>query len=137
MRARTERGFLDTRTLLVAGILLVGVSGAFSLAKPPAPPYSRATNPGERRLVLFYTAEVHGTVEPCGCTSDPLGDVSRLATVVADARRSNAGVALVDAGGLLYPDGAISAKERPSADLRADFLASTFERMGLSAAALG
>lgn len=85
----------------------------------------------DRRLILFYSAEVHGTVEPCGCTSDPLGDISRLATVMADARRSGAGVGLVDAGGLLYPEGSLSAKERPSAELRAGFLARQMEQLGL------
>ena len=105
----------------------LGTAAAFA-AKPPA---------GERRLALFYTAEVHGTVEPCGCTSDPLGDISRLATVMADAKRAGAGVALVDAGGLGYPEGAISAKERPSADLRADFLGREMERLGLIGAGLG
>jgi len=88
-------------------------------------------------LVLFYTAEVHGTLEPCGCTSDPLGDISRLASVMADARRSGASVGLVDAGGLLYPEGSISAKERPSADLRAAFLAREMEHLGLIGAGLG
>ena len=91
----------------------------------------------ERRLVLFYTAEVHGTVEPCGCTSDPLGDISLLASVMADARRSGASVGLVDAGGLLYPEGGISAKERPSADLRAAFLAREMEHLGLLGAGVG
>jgi len=85
----------------------------------------------DRRVVLFYSAEVHGTVEPCGCTSDPLGDISRLATVMADARRTGAGVGLVDAGGLLYPEGSLSAKERPSAELRAGFLAREMEHLGL------
>jgi len=87
--------------------------------------------PSDRRLILFYTAEVHGTVEPCGCTSDPLGDISRLAGVMADAKRSGASVALVDAGGLLYPEGGLSAKERPSAELRAGFLAKEMEKLGL------
>jgi hypothetical protein len=96
-----------------------------------------ATAQRDRRVTLFYTAEVHGAVEPCGCTSDPLGDVSRLAALVADARRTGASVALVDAGGLLYPDGAVSAKERQAADLRAEFLAVEYERIGLLGAALG
>jgi hypothetical protein len=92
-----------------------------------------------RRMVLFYTAEVHGTVEPCGCTSDPLGDVSRLAALMADARREvgSAGVALVDAGGLLYPEGGISIREQPSADVRAEFMASEFLRLGLIGAGIG
>ena len=26
---------------------------------------------GAKHLTLFYTGEIHGTLEPCGCTSDP------------------------------------------------------------------
>ena len=126
------------RTVVLAGVLLVAGSPPAATAKPTGTTGGlRSTRSDERRLILFYTAEVHGTVEPCGCTSDPLGDLSRLAAVVAEARRSAAGVALVDAGGLLYPDGTISAKERPSADLRADFLAAEFAKIGLLGAALG
>lgn len=134
-----------------------------SLEKGPAG--GPTSPPGERRATLFYTAEVHGAVEPCGCTSDPLGDISRLSALVAEARkeerrgdggnsRSKAGAkgesmsdanstlkrgpraALLDAGGLLYPEGKISPKERPSADLRAEFLAAEFGRIGLLGAAL-
>ncbi len=76
-------------------------------------------------------------MEPCGCTSDPLGDVSRLAALITDARKGGGGVALVDAGGLLYPEGSISRRERASADLRAEFLAAQFQRIGLLGAALG
>ncbi|HEY4183839.1 MAG TPA: hypothetical protein VGP07_02170, partial [Polyangia bacterium] len=118
--------------LLAATLALVG-----ALAGAGRPVGAAGKNPGERHLVLFYTAEVHGTVEPCGCTSDPLGDISRLAPLIADARRTGAGVALLDAGGLLYPEGSISTKERASADLRADFLAHEFDRLGMIGAALG
>ncbi|MEO5770159.1 MAG: multiheme c-type cytochrome [Polyangia bacterium] len=79
-------------------------------------------------------------MEPCGCTSDPLGDISRLAALVEDTRKSTGdlgGVALLDAGGLLYPEGGLSPRERPSADLRAEFLAAQFERIGLLGSALG
>jgi len=115
-----------------AGVLPLLLIGALAGAGRPA-----SATPAERRLILFYTAEVHGTVEPCGCTSDPLGDISRLAGLMADARRSGAGVGLVDAGGLLYPEGSVSAKERPSADLRAAFLAREMEHLGLVGAGLG
>jgi len=117
----------------IAGLALAPGRGGLG----PAAAFAAKPAAGERRLTLFYTAEVHGTVEPCGCTSDPLGDISRLATVMADAKRAGGGVALVDAGGLGYPEGAISAKERPSADLRADFLGRELERLGLIGAGLG
>ena len=53
----------------------------------------RAAAAGERRLTIFYTAEVHGTPEPCGCTSDPLGDVARYAALVRTAARRRPGAA--------------------------------------------
>lgn len=123
--------------VLAAAVLLVsppachGTASGAPAGKAPAPAA------GARRLVLFYTAEVHGAVEPCGCTSDPLGDISRLAALIGDARRTGAGVALIDAGGLLYPEGKLAAREQPSADVRARFLATQFERLGLLGAALG
>ncbi|HEX2657127.1 MAG TPA: multiheme c-type cytochrome [Polyangia bacterium] len=120
-------------SLLGAALICACLFAASSQAAPGA----GAKPSAERRVALFYTAEVHGTVEPCGCTSDPLGDVSRLAGVLADARRAGTSVALVDAGGLLYPEGSLSAKERPSADLRADFLAGVFDHLGLIGAGLG
>jgi len=125
-------------TALGAAAVMAGwasAPGRSSLGLPAA--FAAKAPAGERRLTIFYTAEVHGTVEPCGCTSDPLGDISRLATVMAEARRAGGGVALVDAGGLGYPEGAISTKERPSADLRADFLGHELERLGLIGAGLG
>ena len=119
---------------LILGGLAPATLGSAAHAAPTAAARPAST---ERRLSLFYTAEVHGTVEPCGCTSDPLGDISRFAGVLADARRGGAAAALVDAGGLLYPEGSISTKERPSADLRADFLGTEFDRLGLLGAGLG
>jgi hypothetical protein len=116
--------------LAIVALLVLGASS------PTPVPAAAAIPPGARRLTLFYTAEVHGAVEPCGCTSDPLGDISRLAPLIADARRIG-GVALVDAGGLLYPEGLIAKKERPSADLRGEFLATQMGKLGLIGGGLG
>src|SRR5262245_10794987 len=69
------------------------------------------TAAAERRLTIFYTAEIHGVLEPCGCTSDPLGDVARYGTVVAEARHEPGGVLLVDAGAMSYPEGGLPARE--------------------------
>ena len=82
----------------------------------------------DRSLTIFYTAEVHGTLEPCGCTSDPLGDVARYAEVVRAATRSEA-VLMVDAGGLSFPETS-TPKEREANGLRARFLTRAMEGMG-------
>jgi Cytochrome c554 and c-prime len=89
---------------------------------------------GERHLTVFYTGGVHGTLEPCGCTSDPLGDVARYAALVRAAVRSGPTL-LVDGGGLSFPESA-SAKEKAANDLRAKFLGKTLQALGPFAAGL-
>ena len=92
----------------------------------------------ERRAVLFYTAETHGTLEPCGCTSDPLGDFARATALVrAAAGRNGREALLVDAGNFAYPPAATSEKKQAAADLRAEFLARELEKLPLGGSALG
>ena len=99
------------------------------------PSFVRAAGPPERRAVLFYTAETHGTLEPCGCTSDPLGDFARVTALVRDAVGHTA--LLVDAGSLTYPASAQSEKKQPAADLRAEFLAREIARLPFGGSAIG
>jgi hypothetical protein len=102
--------------LLTALVLPVIASDGFAAA------------PSERRVTVFYTAEVHGTLEPCGCTSDPLGDVARYAEVVRQAAKSGA-VLMVDAGGLSFPETS-TPKEKEANGLRARFLTRALGTMG-------
>src|SRR5688572_24326572 len=37
-------------------------------------------------FTVFALAEVRGQIEPCGCTTDPLGDLSRTARLIGDTR---------------------------------------------------
>jgi hypothetical protein len=87
----------------------------------------------ERRAVVFYTGEVHGVLEPCGCTSDPLGDFARVTALVRGAR----GALLVDAGNLIFPTGEIPKKRVPAAKLRADFLARELGRLPFGGSGVG
>ena len=72
---RTETSTL--RAGLLLGALLLGPGPGrppSALGAPPAAaPAARA-----REITLYALAEVHGTPEPCGCTSTPLGDVARV-----------------------------------------------------------
>jgi hypothetical protein len=70
--------------------------------------------------VLVATAELRGTTEPCGCNSDPLGDLARVVPLL------NGGL-LLDAGDLTYPVDAISPARRPQADLKAQAIASIYK----------
>ena len=92
---------------------------------------------GERRAVVFYTAETHGTLEPCGCTSDPLGDFARVTALVRSTAGRDHAALLVDAGNLIYPAVAPSEKQRPAADLRSAFIAQELARLPFGGGALG
>jgi hypothetical protein len=70
---------------------------------------------------IVATAEVKGTTEPCGCNSDPLGDVARVVKLAA-------GGLLVDAGGLLYDRETLTQAKQPQADAKANALASIYAR---------
>lgn len=70
-------------------------------------------------ITLVATAEVKGTPQPCGCTADPLGDVSRVATLAQ-------GALWVDAGSLLYNGEQLTAARRGQADATARTLAKIY-----------
>jgi hypothetical protein len=124
-RARRRGGpWLLPAAGLAAALVWVGLA----LAAPAVP--------AERRLTFFYTAEAHGTLEPCGCTSDPLGDIARYASAVRAARREAGDVLLVDAGGLSFPEGGAAPRERAGNELRAAFLAEELRKLGLAGAGL-
>src|ERR1043165_5028158 len=106
-------------------VLMTGVSVGVAGAAPP-----------ERRATIFYTGGIQGTLEPCGCTSDPLGDVARMTGVVRRARQEGP-VLLVDAGALSYPPPEVPARRREAADLRAGFLATELPKLPFAGSALG
>lgn len=53
--------------------------------------------------VLVVTAQLEGTLEPCGCSASLRGGIARLAALVEETRASHPHVALLDAGNTLYP----------------------------------
>ncbi len=93
-------------------------------------------SPRERQAVVFYTAQTQGTLEPCGCTSDPLGDIARVTALVRRTARGGAAL-LVDAGNLTYPAGEIPSRKQEAADLVAGFLAQELPRLPFGGSALG
>jgi hypothetical protein len=78
------------------------------------------SEPRERVVSVIATAEVKGTTEPCGCTSDPLGDVARTVKLAE-------GGLLVDAGRLLY-DSEVPAEKKAQADAKARALETIYAR---------
>ena len=114
--------------MLRGGLVLLLYMGACSGSSASAPPLTAVP----RTLTLIATAEINGTPEPCGCQSDPLGDVARVATLVKQADKAAAGhggALLVDAGGLRFGIAPLSATLRKQAELKADFLEKTWSEL--------
>jgi hypothetical protein len=103
-----------------------GGSGGATEKPAPAPTFT-----------LFALAEMRGQIGPCGCTSDPLGDISRTAKLVAEAR-ARGPVLVVDAGSLLYGQNPVPAHLDAQEELKADLLTSIYaEQLQVAAVGLG
>jgi hypothetical protein len=92
-------------------------------ATPPDDPV-----PARPTFTVFAVAEVRGQIGPCGCTSDPLGDISRTVQLVTQARAAGP-VLFVDAGSLLYSQAPIPPRLAVQEDLKADLLAETYQKV--------
>ncbi len=93
---------------------------------PVAHPLGGTSSRSERTAELFFTTGLLGTVEPCGCTTRPLGGIARLAARVG----AGPDRALVDAGQLLLPEEGIDGFTRPQHLLKASLIARVFRRLG-------
>jgi hypothetical protein len=94
-----------------------------------------AAPPRKPSFTVLAVAEVRGQVGPCGCTTDPLGDISRTAQLVTQARAAGP-VLYVDAGSLLYSRAPIPPALAAQEELKASLLAETYQRV-LKVDALG
>ncbi|HVV87104.1 MAG TPA: multiheme c-type cytochrome [Kofleriaceae bacterium] len=118
---------------------LLGILAAATLVASAAGCSGRGARPGaaatETRLTVFALGELRGQIEPCGCTTDPLGDLARTAELV-DQARAKGPVIVVDTGSLLYAEPVVADQARPQEDLKADLIA-TIYRDQLAVAAVG
>jgi len=118
---------------------LLAALGAAACSKSEVKPTSAATPgdpvPARPTFTVFAVAEMRGQIGPCGCTSDPLGDISRTVQLVAQARAAGP-VLFVDAGSLLYSRAPIPPQLEIQEELKANLLAETY-RTALKVDALG
>lgn len=91
--------------------------------------------PSRPTLTVFALAELRGQIGPCGCTSDPLGDISRTVQLVTQAR-SQGPVLVIDAGSTLYSDSPVPPHLAVQEELKADLIADIY-KSDLKVAALG
>jgi hypothetical protein len=83
------------------------------------------------------TTEIKGQIEPCGCTSDPLGDLARIAELLTQARTGGQ-VLFLDGGSFLYAELAPPDARRAQEQLKAELLAAAFQdHLGAAAVGLG
>jgi hypothetical protein len=125
---------MHARTAHFLAVFLSAIATALSSVTWAGAPIRTAS---ERRVVIFYTGETRGTLEPCGCTSDPLGDFARVTALVRKEIRAGNAVLMVDTGDLLFPEGTISPARQAAARLRATFLAEQMVKLPLGGIAIG
>ncbi len=77
-------------------------------------------------LTILFTGELKGQIEPCGCTTDPLGDLARTAQLLSNARASG-DVLYIDAGSTLYTHNPIPDDFGAQEDLKAKLLLNALE----------
>ena len=109
--------------------LLAALAAAAGCSKSEVKSSSATADPVPARptISVFAVAEVRGQIGPCGCTTDPLGDLSRTAQLVASARAAGP-VAFVDAGSLLYAHAPTPPQLATQEELKADLLAETYQK---------
>jgi len=108
-----------------------------ALAKKPAPTGTlrdRLAADDKYALVIFFSADVHGNLEVCGCPIHPLGGVARRMGYINAFRRRSPGAATlaVDAGYVFSDDlDAAGDRLRDDARLMNDWIVRANEQMPL------
>lgn len=88
----------------------------------------------------MVVTDLDGYLEPCGCTSRPLGGIDRLAHQLATLRREGTPTLFVAAGNLLFqgaPHGSDLERARDQERMRAETVREILDELELAAAAPG
>jgi hypothetical protein len=125
------------RRLVVVGLALAAACCSKSEVKGGGSGTTTATEKAAPAptFTLFALAEMRGQIGPCGCTSDPLGDISRTVKLVDEARAKGP-VLVVDAGSLLYGQNPVPPHLDAQEELKANLLTSIYDKQ-LQVAAVG
>jgi hypothetical protein len=93
----------------------------------------RTTRPaGASKAVLFVTAQLEGSIAPCGCSEAMRGGLSRTASVINGARGTGVPVFYVDSGDALFASGSITEDAVAQQERKARALSDGMKAMGLS-----
>lgn len=99
-RSVQRAAWLIPRILLVC-LGVFGLGGASCSTSSKTNHSKDPTPTADKTFSIFATTELRGTIEPCGCNSDPLGDLARTAQQIV-ALRAKHPVLHIDGGSLLY-----------------------------------
>ncbi|MFO0681759.1 MAG: multiheme c-type cytochrome [Sandaracinus sp.] len=144
-RSRMERRLLPPAALL-ALLVLTGSGGSCSdghhgtTPESAAVPEVQAADLGRAELRVVVLTDLKGYLEPCGCTSHPLGGLDRLAARLTAIRSDGAPTLVVAAGNLFFDEDRHGMDPELSATQerwRAETVADGLTQIGLAAAAPG
>lgn len=124
---------------VAALVLLTGSGGSCSeQRRDDTTPDPLALPPADLRLLII--TDLDGYLEPCGCTSRPLGGIDRMAARIAALRAEGVPTLLVTAGDLLFhgpPPGADVERAAEQETMRAEAMRDILGRLDVAAAAPG
>lgn len=128
-----KTGFNNWR--IIAALIIIGFSALCLVlwrSKEDVGLLKGIHKPTKDSLLVVITANFEGYIEPCGCTSDPLGGVSRFAFVVKKLESELAFKPLViDSGNLLFEEKERRKEDRCQDQAKIDVLLKTLQESGL------
>lgn len=129
----------------MAFLLVASATGACSSNSSSGSPSGSSSKPSNVQpatkpnpdLTIFLTAEMKGSTEPCGCTSDPLGDLARTSELIRKARAEGP-VLVFDGGSTLYTSAKVSEHARAQEAMKSKLIIKAFaEDLNVDAMGLG
>lgn len=129
-------------TIAFAGLAAIAALAIGIAACSPGAGTNHGSNgspppPGPISFTLFALAELRGQIEPCGCTTDPLGDLSRTVALVEQARAAGPTV-VFDAGSSLYDLSPVPPHRADQEKLKAALITNAYrDRLKVAAWGLG
>ncbi len=104
------------------GLATVGLMAVFAWGACSGKSTQRTSVPSQKSLTIFLTTEFKGSIEPCGCTADPLGDLARTARLINDTRAEGKAVLYIDGGSTLFSTANLAKSLIPQETLKSTLL---------------
>ena len=132
---------------LAATVVCTGIGGSCSREQrvddpePTTDPGTESdTDEGQPDLRMLLMTDLDGYLEPCGCTSRPLGGIDRMAARIAELRREPVPSVVLMAGNTLFhgaPEGVETARAAEQALMQAQTVRDVLNRLEVAAIAPG